>query len=134
MTFSNLRTMMAAAMIGAGLTSLTTASAEEPGVVRISDGIQRTAARMGDKTPPAPLPSEVTGDGTGTVLSEPIPEGHSIDNGYIYYGDECDQHGRPPCCLGRNALPPDYGFLPPTPYPYVWRQPVIYQYDLPAHP
>jgi len=137
MTFSNLRTMMATAVLGAGLMSLATASAEEPGVVRISDGIKQTAARLGGGLPPAPLPSEVAGEEIGAVSNtgiHPLPEGQIINNGYVYYGDDCKDGRRPACCMGRNALPPDYGFYPPTPYPYVRRQPVIYQRYLPDQP
>jgi hypothetical protein len=136
MTFSNLRTMMATAMLGAGLMSLTTASAEEPGVVRISDGIKRISAQKGEV--PLPLPAEVTGENVESNDSSAIhaiPEGTIIYEGrYQNYPPAHDGHHHHPSCWDRNALPPDYGFYPPTPYPYIWRQPVIYQRYLPDQP
>lgn len=160
---------MATAIIGAGLLSLTTASAEEPGVVRISDGVTRTAAQSDLKLPPAPLPSELSDAGTVyTPGMQPIPEGTYIESygcqncppGDGYYGQDCHGHNcvfggtlthrgdrcqDPNCphcnngrgrasCWGRNALPPDYGFHPPTPEPFIWRQPVVYQRYLPDQP
>lgn len=149
--------MMATAMLGAGLMALATASAEEPGVVRISDGITRIAAESELNGPPAPLPEELTGNGATMMEANGC---QNYPQGYDCYGQECHNHncmfgclaphghcndpncpncngrngrGRA-CCWGKNALPPDYGFYPPTPHPYIWRQPVVYQRYLPDQP
>ena len=150
MIIPSLRTMLATAMLGAGLVPQLTASAEEPGVVRISDGIQQTAGK--EPAPvPAPLPAEVTGDvDTKQTSISPIPEGAVImdEHGHVLHHHQHAIHdangqvwvpkayaspfhvwfSRDPYA---GTLPPNYGFYAPTSNPRVFRQPVVYRRYLP---
>jgi hypothetical protein len=158
MIIPSVRTMLATAMLGVGFVPQLTASADEPGMVRISDGIQQTAANEAHQAP-APLPAEVTGEmevsKPGHTIP-PIPEGAIIldEQGNVvshHHHHHHNQHSitdvngkvwtpksyatplhvwfsKDPYA---GTLPPNYGFYPPSSYPRVFNQPVTYQRYLP---
>lgn len=152
MIIPSVRTMLATAMLGVGLVPQLTASAEEPGMVRISDGIHQTAASESEKIP-APLPEEVTGEMDVSHPKHnipPIPEGAIILD---EHGNEIHHHPHGITDVNgkvwtpksyatpmhvwfskdpyARTLPPNYGFYPPSSYPRVFNQPVVYQRYLP---
>ncbi|MBD3673814.1 MAG: hypothetical protein HUJ26_09850 [Planctomycetaceae bacterium] len=150
MIFPSLRTMLATAMLGVGFVPQL-ASAEEPGVVRISDGIQQTTASKLANVP-APLPEEVAGEVNGPkVPPAPIPEGGIIldENGQVvqhHHGHAIqDEYGKTwepktyatPLHVWFSQDPyaatlhPSYGFYAPTSNPRVFHQPVTYRRYLP---
>ncbi|MEK6248017.1 MAG: hypothetical protein N2C12_07545 [Planctomycetales bacterium] len=135
MKYPPLRTSLATALLGVGLVPQLTASAGEPGVVRISDGVQQTSANVRETAPPAPpspLPSDLVGDVNGSTNPVSTPSTHSK---YVVRPhqqcQQCQGDSGHSCRFCKNRKPLDNGFYPPSADPRVYNNPVVYQRYLP---
>lgn len=137
MRIPTLKALVASAVLGAVLAPAVS-SADEPGVVRISDGVRQTALLEPESVPPPePLSEEAAAE---SAPLESLPPNSTIvydEHGRRIYGNSYQGEYRPrkffsPAGVWLSndpyacTLPPDYGFVPPSGMPFIERAPVEY--------